>query len=143
MNAALHREIACAIIIDTDGRFLLQQRDDIPGIVHPGKISLFGGHREGHETFLECVAREIHEELSYYVAPEQFEYLASLSGGDIDADGGSVRAEFYIARNIPLDRLTVTEGSLLTARPEEIFEMEHKLTPSARFALHAYGVPGI
>jgi 8-oxo-dGTP diphosphatase len=141
MNAALRREFACAIIIDTDGRFLLQQRDDIPGILHPGKITLFGGHREGHETFLECVAREIHEELSYYVPPEQFEYLASLSGGDIDADGGAVHAEFYIARDIPLDRLTVTEGSLLIARPEEIFEMEQKLTPSARFALQAYGVP--
>jgi hypothetical protein len=37
MNAALHREIACAIIIDTGGRFLLQQRDDISGILHPAR----------------------------------------------------------------------------------------------------------
>ena len=68
MNASRHREIACAIIIDSGGRLLLQQRDDVAGILHPGKVTLFGGHREGQETFLECVVREIHEEISYFVA---------------------------------------------------------------------------
>jgi hypothetical protein len=38
MNASRHREVACAIIIDTSGRFLLQQRDDVVGILHPGKV---------------------------------------------------------------------------------------------------------
>jgi 8-oxo-dGTP diphosphatase len=49
------------------GRFLLQQRDDITGIIHPGKVGLFGGHREGDEAYLECTAREICEEISYFV----------------------------------------------------------------------------
>jgi 8-oxo-dGTP diphosphatase len=44
------RNFACAILIDTFGRFLLQQRDNVPGIVNPGKIGLFGGHREAGET---------------------------------------------------------------------------------------------
>src|SRR4051794_19466903 len=61
------REIAGAVIFDTSGRLLLQLRDNIPGILYPGKITLFGGHREGDETFLECVVREIHEELSFYI----------------------------------------------------------------------------
>jgi 8-oxo-dGTP diphosphatase len=143
MNTSRHREIACAIIINTGGRFLLQQRDDVAGILHPGKVTLFGGHREGRETFLECVVREIHEEISYFVPPERFEYLASLVGGDIDADGGSLHAEFFIARGIPVDRLTVTEGSLLIARPDEIQGLAHRLTPSARFALKAFGVAGL
>jgi 8-oxo-dGTP diphosphatase len=59
------REIAAAIVVDTSGRLLLQLRDDVPNILYPGKIGLFGGHREGNETFLDCVVREIHEELSY------------------------------------------------------------------------------
>ena len=67
MNASRHSEIACAILIDTSRRFLLQQRDDVAGILHPGKVSLFGGHREGDETFLQCAVREIHEEISYFV----------------------------------------------------------------------------
>jgi 8-oxo-dGTP diphosphatase len=129
------REIACSIIIDTAGRFLLQQRDEVAGIVYPGKVGLFGGHRERDETYLECVVREVHEELSYFVPAERFEYLASLDGSDIEADGGTVRAEFFITRDIPSDALVVTEGSLLIVNPDEIIEIEAKLTPSARFAL--------
>ena len=142
MNPPRHREIACAILIDTNGRFLLQQRDDVAGILHPGKVSLFGGHREGVETFLQCAVREIHEEISYFVLADRFEYLAGLSGGDIDADGGSVHAEFFVVRDIPIERLIVTEGSLLVAQPDKIIDIEHKLTPVARFAMKAHGVSG-
>jgi 8-oxo-dGTP diphosphatase len=142
MNATLHREIACAILIDANGRFLLQQRDDIAGILHPGKVGLFGGHREGIETFLECVVREIHEEISYFVPPQRFVHLATLDGGDIDVRGGTVRAEFYVAHNIPIEGLIVTEGSLLLVRPGEIIDMDYKLTPSARYAMRVHGMPG-
>jgi 8-oxo-dGTP diphosphatase len=68
-------EIAPTVIFDDLGRLLLQQRDDIPGILYPGAIGLFGGHREGEETFLACAVREIHEELSFYVPPERFDFL--------------------------------------------------------------------
>ena len=142
MNGPQHREITGAILIDTSGRLLLQQRDDVVGIVHPGKVGLFGGHREGDETFLECVVREIHEEISYFVPAERFEYLASLSGEDVDAEGGSLRAEFFVVSGMPVEGLTVTEGALLVARPEEVIKIDHKLTPSARFAMKAFGVPG-
>jgi 8-oxo-dGTP diphosphatase len=53
------REIASTLLFDTAGRFLFQQRDNIAGITEPGKIGLFGGHKEGNETFLECIAREV------------------------------------------------------------------------------------
>jgi 8-oxo-dGTP diphosphatase len=138
MNASRHREIACAIIIDKFGRFLLQQRDDIVGILHPGKVGLFGGHREGDETYLQCVVREIHEEISYFVPAEHFEYLATLDGTDLDLDGGTVTGQFFIARNIPVDALLVTEGSLLIIKPSELIQIDSKLTPTARFAMKAY-----
>ena len=142
MNRPRHREITGAILIDTSGRLLLQQRDDVAGILHPGKVGLFGGHREGDETFLECVVREIHEEISYFVPAERFEYLASLSGEDVDVEGGLLRAEFFIVSGIPVESLIVTEGALLVARPEEVIKIDHKLAPSARFAMKAFGVPG-
>jgi 8-oxo-dGTP pyrophosphatase MutT (NUDIX family) len=44
------REVACALLIDTRGHLLLRRRDDIPGILQPGKVDFFGGHREGNET---------------------------------------------------------------------------------------------
>jgi 8-oxo-dGTP diphosphatase len=133
-----HREIACSIIIDTLGRFLLQQRDEVAGIAHPGKVGLFGGHREPDETYLECVVREVHEELSYFVPAECFEYLVSLDGSDIEIDGGTVRGDFFITREIPTNALVVTEGALLIIDADEITEIEAKLTPSARFAFRVY-----
>jgi 8-oxo-dGTP diphosphatase len=133
-----HREITGAIIIDTLGRILLQQRDDIVGIIHPGKIGLFGGHREGEETFLECIVREVYEEISYLIPADRFEYLASLDGLDLDVDGGTVRGEFFITRGVPTGALLITEGSLLTFMPDEIKGIESKLAPSARFAISAF-----
>jgi 8-oxo-dGTP pyrophosphatase MutT (NUDIX family) len=84
------------------GRFL---RDDITGIIHPGKVGLFGGHREGDEAYLECIVREIYEEVSDFVPAERFEYLASLDGTDTDVDGGNVRGQFFIARDAGSPRL--------------------------------------
>jgi 8-oxo-dGTP diphosphatase len=77
------REFTCAVLIDTLGRFLLQQRDNVLGIVHPGKIGLFAGHRENGETYLRCIIREVHEELSYFIAPERFQYLAGYDATDV------------------------------------------------------------
>ena len=142
MNSSEHREVACAILIDTRGHFLLQQRDDVVGILHPGKVGLFGGHREGDETLLECVVREVHEELTYFVPAARFEYLASVDGRDIGADSGSFSGDLFIARDIPVDALVVTEGSVLVINPDEVIAMDQKLTPTARFAMQVIGTPG-
>ena len=131
------REIAGAVIFDTSGRLLLQLRDNIPGILYPGKITLFGGHREGDETFLECVVREIHEELSFYIPPERFEPIAQRTGPDKEVPGGIVRAEMFVTREVPVDRVIVTEGSLRIVRVEEIGGLMEELTPSALFGLQA------
>jgi 8-oxo-dGTP diphosphatase len=132
-----HREIACAIIIDTRGRFLLQQRDDVPGILQPGKVGLFGGHREEDETYLQCVVREIHEEIGYFVSPDRFEHLVSYEGIDMDGEVGTIRGEFFVARDVPVDALTVTEGSLLIVEPERLAAVDNKFAPSVRLAMKA------
>ena len=137
MSALKHREIACAILIDTFGRLLLQRRDDIPGILCPGRIGLFGGHREGNETFLQCVVREIHEEISYYVAPERFIHLTRHEGVDPEVHNGTVRSEYFVARDIPVDGLVITEGALLVAIPSQLVSIETQFTPSLRFAISA------
>ena len=132
------REIACAILIDSSGRFLLQQRDDVPGIVYPGRISLFGGHRESGETFLQCVVREIHEETSHFFPPERFEHLANWNRSDPEMPGAMIQGEFFVLNDVPVDRLNITEGSLLICKERELESLKTKLTPSARFALGAY-----
>jgi 8-oxo-dGTP pyrophosphatase MutT (NUDIX family) len=136
------REIAPTVIFDDLGRLLLQQRDDILGILYPGAIGLFGGHREGDETFLACAVREIHEELSYYVPPERFDFLTRLEGRDPENPGGIVHAEFFIVRGLRVADLTITEGQLLVVRPTELDAIRQKLTPSARLALDTLNIQG-
>ncbi len=138
MNSSQYREIACAVLIDTHGRFLFQQRDDVPGIVHPGKIGLFGGHREDGESYLQCVVREIHEEISYYVPPAKFEHLVNYKGVvEVDAEEVAVRGEFFTAYDVPADALKVTEGSLLVVEADKLAAVEQRFAPSARFAMKA------
>jgi 8-oxo-dGTP diphosphatase len=139
MSRPRYREATGVILIDTTGRLLLQHRDNIAGIAHPGKIGLFGGRREGGETFLQCAVREVNEELSYFVPPELFEHFASHSGADLEIKGGAVRGELFVARNIPVEALTITEGALLTVPPDELRQIEDRLTPMTRYALQAFG----
>jgi 8-oxo-dGTP pyrophosphatase MutT (NUDIX family) len=98
-------------------------------------IGLFGGQREGSETFLECVVREVHEEIGYYVAPECFELIGRYDGPDYSAPNGTLRGEIYVARDIPADSITVTEGSLRVVALEELEFIEELLAPPARYAL--------
>jgi 8-oxo-dGTP pyrophosphatase MutT (NUDIX family) len=140
MSQSKMREIASAVLVDTNGRLLLQLRDDIPSIIFPGKVGLFGGHREADETFLECVVREVHEELSYYLPPERFEFIERRFGPDSEVPGGTVRAEFFVARDVPVDKVKVTEGSLKLAVASELGAIEDALTPTAKFALVRLGL---
>lgn len=133
-----HRETTGAILIDTLGRFLFQLRDNVVGITNPGKIGLFGGHREGDETFLECIVREVHEEIGYFIPAERFEHVGSFDGADIDIDGGTLRGHLFVARGIPADALVITEGSLLIVDPADIIKIDSRLAPTTRFALEAY-----
>lgn len=56
---------ACAAILQDDaGLYLLQQRDDIPGIWYPGHHALFGGAIEPGESAVEAMVRELTEEIA-------------------------------------------------------------------------------
>jgi 8-oxo-dGTP pyrophosphatase MutT (NUDIX family) len=132
---AILRNFACAVLIDKLGRFLLQQRDDIPDIVHPGKIGLFGGQREAGETYLQCIVRELHEELTYFLPPESFEYLGSY---DTTEAGMVIHGEFFVARDVPVESLTVTEGTLVVVKHNELPAVQHRLSPSGRAGLKAF-----
>ena len=131
-----HRETSGAIVINSFGRFLFQQRDDHPQVSYPGMIGLFGGNREGNETFLECVVREVCEEISYFLPAERFTHLTTYKGADYW--GGTIHDEIFIVSNVPADRLVITEGSLLSVKLEDIATVEPAFSPPARFAMNAF-----
>jgi 8-oxo-dGTP diphosphatase len=132
------REGTSAILVSTDGRLLLQLRDDVPHITWPGKTSLFGGQREGDESFLECVTREIHEEIGLNLPPERFERIGYYSGPDPSTPNGTVRGEVFLARDLPLDALNVTEGKLRVVALNELPQIQDALTPLAKYALDLF-----
>jgi 8-oxo-dGTP diphosphatase len=114
-------------------------RDNVPGIVHPGKIGLFGGHREAGETYLQCIVREVHEELTYLLPPERFEYVASYDATDINPEDNTViHGEFFVARGVPVERVIVAEGPLFIAELGELQALEHRLSPSGKAGLKAF-----
>lgn len=57
-------DVALAML-QRDGRWLMQLRDEIPTIVAPGCWGLFGGHMDPGETPEQALRRELLEEISW------------------------------------------------------------------------------
>jgi 8-oxo-dGTP pyrophosphatase MutT (NUDIX family) len=105
-------EVAVAILY-TSGRFLMQLRNNIPGIIYPGHWGFFGGHLDPGETPEEAVIRELQEEIGY--TPPR------ISKFDCYGDEKVLRHVFHAPLTVGLEQLILTEGEdmgLLT--PEQI-----------------------
>ena len=131
-----YREVAAAILVGTCGHLCLQLRDDIPGILYPGQIGLFGGHREAGETFMACVMREIEEETGQRLPAERFAPLLRLHARI--AEGGGLSGEYFVVRDIDVAALRITEGSLLKTRPQDVPALMPRLTPSAAYVMKIF-----
>lgn len=106
----LIKEVALAIL-QQDGNFLMQLRDDLPHIAYPGHWSLFGGHLDPGETPEYALKRELIEEIGYKV-PD------SLKIGCY-SDENVTRHIFYAPLTIALTELNLQEGqdmALLTLK---------------------------
>lgn len=101
--------VAIAILYQGD-RFLMQLRDNIPGIAYPGCWGLFGGHLEAGETSEVAMQRELLEEIGYQPP--------SLTEFDCYADERAVRHVYHAPLTVTLTELQLNEGwdmELLTA----------------------------
>ena len=109
-NQPIHVAIA---ILYQKNKFLMQLRDNIPGILYPGYWALFGGHIEPGETPEVAVEREILEEIGYN--------LPSFVEFGCYPDERVVRHVFHAPLSMELNQLVLNEGwdmGLLT--PENI-----------------------
>lgn len=108
------------LLVDAEGRFLLQLRDDKPGIVNPGMWGSFGGRVEPHETDAretpeEGFLRELQEELGWQ--PPSFElYAAGPYRSLSDTDPRRQLIYVYAAPvGVPLDALVLGEGQAMAS----------------------------
>ncbi|MEA5538458.1 NUDIX hydrolase [Limnoraphis robusta Tam1] len=109
-NLPIHVALA---ILYREGKFLMQLRDDIPGIVYPGVWGLFGGHVEPGETPEMAVKRELIEEIGYEIS--------EVSAFGWYSETNVIRHVFYAPLTVDLDQLVLNEGwdmGLIT--PEQI-----------------------
>lgn len=106
------RQVAIAILY-RDNKFLMQLRDDIPGIAYPGHWAFFGGHIEPDETPEDALKRELLEEIGY--APDHASFFNYYS------DNTVLRHVYHAPLTVELNQLILGEGwdmGLLT--PQEI-----------------------
>ena len=132
----LHGDHAvAAIIVTEDRRYLLQLRDDIPGIFYPGHWGCFGGAIAAGETPLQALRRELAEELEF--SPTDGEEFVSF---DFDltrlSQGKKLRAyyEFVVSAD-RIARFVLHEGAdMRLFAADQLFALAH-VTPYDSFAL--------
>lgn len=82
-----------ALIVTSDGRYLLQLRDDRPGVDLPGMWGLFGGSSESGEEPECALRRELAEELDF--TPKLVTLFCSLTIDERPYGGWYFRRTFY------------------------------------------------
>ncbi|MDX2214232.1 MAG: NUDIX hydrolase [Oculatellaceae cyanobacterium bins.114] len=95
-------EVAIAIL-HQDNQFLMQLRDNIPGIIYPGHWGFFGGHLDPGESPEEAMWRELAEEIEY--TPP---HLAKFK--TYDADPQVIRHVYVAPLAVAVDTLQLHEG---------------------------------
>ena len=105
-------EVALAML-EREGSWLLQLRDDISGIVHPGCWALFGGHLDPGESASEALRRELLEEINW-VAPQLPAWFVHREE--------QKQAHFFRGQlTVPLNQLTLLEGQdMVLASTQEL-----------------------
>ncbi len=100
-SSGLSPQVALAVIYGP-GHFLMQLRDEIPGILYPGHWGFFGGHMDPGETPRAALVRELAEEISY--CPPEFEFFGHYHSL------GVWRHVFAVPLTVDLSALVLGEG---------------------------------
>lgn len=128
-------DAAAAILYTQDGRYLVQVRDDIPGIFYPGHCGLFGGAVEEGEDFDACIRREVFEETG--LSLNNFERFNDLAISFDPFGKGSVARIFFeheVAPDIIHD-IRLGEGRRAELVDARELLRNRRVTPYDAFAL--------
>ena len=126
------RSYVGALLVDTNGKLIAQQRDDKPGITNPGMVSLFGGTSHEGESPIETLRRELQEELELEVNSNNL-LLQTVK----HENGTNVACSIYIVTGVDAEKLKLHEGAgFATGTPEEL--LSRPVTAVTQQAIEAF-----
>lgn len=139
------RDAAAAIIQLDDGRYLMQHRDDKPGIFYPDHWGLFGGAMDAGEEPEIALQRELKEELGADM-PRPSYFTTMNFGFDVLGIASTIRVFYALA--LPAEAvqsLTLGEGQSMQPLSLDEILLEKRVVPYDSFALwlhHAWRLQG-
>jgi len=101
LDRAMRVAVALAML-EQQGQWLLQLRDDIPGIAAPGCWGLFGGHLDPGESPEQALRRELLEEIAWMAEDLPFWFR--------DSNPQRIAHFFRAPLTVPLQALQLLEG---------------------------------
>ena len=126
------RSYVGALLVDTNGKLIAQQRDDKPGITNPGMVSLFGGTSHEGESPVETLRRELQEELELEVSSNNL-LLQTIK----HENGTNVACSIYIVTGVDAEKLKLHEGAgFAVGTPEEL--LSRPVTAVTQQAIEAF-----
>jgi 8-oxo-dGTP diphosphatase len=93
------------LITNAAGKYLMQFRDNTPGINFPLMWDFFGGSSEGEETPVQGMLRELHEELNLDLTEDDLEEVAHERIKGVD------EYLYRLKRPLAWDDFTIQEGA--------------------------------
>lgn len=145
VRAPVPSDAVAALLTLDDGRYVMQLRDDIPGIFYPACWGCFGGAIEPGETPEVALQRELREELEFEVGEARrftrFDF-------DFAPHGHGIVNRIYFEARVPadaFDRFVLHEGSAFRAIVGNELLSGMRVTPYDAFAIwmHVNRVPGL
>lgn len=124
-----------AILVLEDGRYIMQLRDNIPGIFYPNHWGCFGGAVDSGESPLSALKRELLEELEFRVKSAsrftRFQYdLKRLGRGKVDR----IYYEVPVTKE-EFKRFVLHEGKAFKAFTGRQLLTGNRVTPYDAFAI--------
>jgi 8-oxo-dGTP pyrophosphatase MutT (NUDIX family) len=127
-----------ALITTSDGRYLLQHRDDLPQIWYPDHWGLFGGGIDAGESSEEALRRELMEEIGF--SPRALHFFTQLDF-HFGFAGGPVIPRLYYEVPVVADDLAMMrlgEGQDMRLFAAEELETTAALVGYDYFAIYLH-----
>lgn len=139
-------DAAAVVLTNAAGHYVMQVRDDKPGIFYPGHLGLFGGALLAGESYEQAAVRELEEELALRL-PGRFTFLTQMTIGFEPIGHKSVERVFYTAE-LSADEIAdirIGEGQGYELVAAEPLLLQRRVVPYDAFAiwLHCNATTGL